>query len=117
MSWFVLNRPLARLRLVGKLEAVSFLFLLGVAMPLKYLAGMPLAVRVAGMAHGLLFILLGILALQMMGERDWPFRRVMMVMGAALLPFGPFVIDKRLAEEEAREAAPSPAGEPSPAGD
>ena len=49
--------PLNRLRVVAFWEGVSFLVLLGVAMPLKYLAGWPLAVRVVGMAHGILFIL------------------------------------------------------------
>lgn len=101
----MLNSPLARLRLVGKLEAISFLLLLGVAMPLKYAAGMPMAVRIVGMAHGLLFVLLFVLALHVMSERDWPFKKVAMVMGAALLPFGPFIIDRRLAEEE--QAAPA----------
>ena len=101
----VLKDPLARLRFVGKLEGVSYLLLLGVAMPLKYLAGQPLAVRIVGMAHGLLFILLGILTLQMMSERDWPMKKAAMVMVAALLPFGPFVIDRRLAAEAEQPAA------------
>ena len=47
---------LRQLRLVALLEGASFLVLLFVAMPLKYLAGMPLAVRIAGSIHGALFI-------------------------------------------------------------
>ena len=50
---------MGRLRAVGMVEAVSFLLLLGVAMPLKYFAGMPLAVKIAGWIHGLLFIAFG----------------------------------------------------------
>ena len=47
---------LRQLRLVAFLEGSSFLVLLFIAMPLKYLAGLPLAVRVAGSVHGLLFL-------------------------------------------------------------
>jgi integral membrane protein len=50
------SRLLKRFRLVATLEGISFLVLLFVAMPLKYFAGMPKAVSVVGMAHGLLFV-------------------------------------------------------------
>ena len=100
-----LKEPVARLRLVGKVEAVSYLLLLGVAMPLKSLAGQPLAVRIVGLAHGILFILLGILTLKMMTEHDWPLKKAAMVMVAALLPFGPFIIDRRLAEDAERDSS------------
>src|SRR5438552_3773981 len=53
----VLKTILRRLRLVGYTEGVSFLVLLGIAMPLKYFAGMPLAVTIVGAIHGLLWIL------------------------------------------------------------
>src|SRR5262249_12017979 len=53
----VLNSAIGRLRLVGYAEGVSFLLLLGVAMPLKYAAGMPEVVFWVGLAHGILFML------------------------------------------------------------
>ena len=49
--------PIGRLRIIAFLEGVSFLLLTGIAMPLKYMAGMPMAVKIAGMAHGVFFIL------------------------------------------------------------
>ena len=52
----MLRTTVGRLRAAGMVEAVSFLLLLGVAMPLKYFAGMPLAVKFAGWIHGLLFL-------------------------------------------------------------
>jgi hypothetical protein len=48
----VLKTSLGRLRVIGFVEGVSFLVLLGAAMPLKYLADMPLAVKIVGSAHG-----------------------------------------------------------------
>ena len=51
-----LSTALGRLRLAGLLEGWSFVVLLFIAMPLKYAAGQPEAVRVVGMAHGVLFL-------------------------------------------------------------
>lgn len=79
-------------------EGVSFLVLLGVAMPLKHLAGMPLAVRIAGWIHGLLFIAVLYLLSRAASDRGLSRRQVATVVIAALVPFGPFVIDRRLAQ-------------------
>ncbi len=86
---------LGRLRAIGFLEGLSFILLLGVAMPLKYLAGQPEAVRVVGMAHGLLFLLyLGATA-QAALEYHWPWRRTLLIAAASLIPFGPFYVDHK----------------------
>lgn len=84
------------LRRVGKLEAISFLVLLAVAMPLKYLAGIPLAVKICGWAHGALFVWFVISLWLAAREAGLSLRQVLTVFVAALLPFGPFVIDRRL---------------------
>jgi integral membrane protein len=99
-----LKTALGRLRVIGWWEGVSFLVLLGVAMPLKYFAGWPQAVRVVGMAHGILFMLYILAAIQAALERDWPWKRTALVMLASVLPAGPFVVDAKLLREEiARE--------------
>jgi len=85
-----------QLRRVGKLEAVSFLVLLGVAMPLKYLAGLPLAVKVVGWAHGALFIGFVIVLWRAKVRAPLSLAQALAVFVASLLPFGPFVIDRRL---------------------
>lgn len=95
-SW--LTDPLKRLRLVGMLEGVSYLLLLGVAMPLKYMAGRPEAVEHVGMAHGVLFLVFCVCLLMAKVLVDLPWKMAMMVFVAALLPFGPFVIDSKLAK-------------------
>ncbi len=91
-----LSTSLGRLRLVGLLEGASFLLLVGVAMPLKYLAGHPEAVRVMGMIHGVLFLSFVATIIQAHGDYEWPMKRSMLLFVAALLPFGPFVADRRL---------------------
>lgn len=91
-----LKTTIGRLRLVGLLEGISFLLLLGVAMPLKYLAGRPEAVRIVGMAHGILFLLYLGATLQAAHEHRWSWKRTAVVAAASLLPFGPFYVDAKL---------------------
>ncbi len=88
-------------RWVGLVEGVSFLLLLGVAMPLKYFANWPTGVSVVGMAHGVLFLayvglIVGAYAAGRLGGRLSLWSAV-----AAVVPFGPFLIDRKLREVEA----------------
>lgn len=94
-----------QLRLVGLVEGISFLVLLGIAMPLKYLAGLPMAVRIVGMAHGLLFILYMLALVHAQMTIGWPARRVLGLLLAAILPGGTFLADARLRAEQLRAAA------------
>lgn len=91
------------LRLTGMVEGVSFLILLFVAMPLKYLAGQPLAVRVVGMTHGVLFVAYVFLLIRVWAAHDWPLKRVAGFFFAGLLPFGPFIADRRLRDLDGAE--------------
>jgi integral membrane protein len=100
MQW--IKTSIGRLRVIGFWEGVSFLVLLGIAMPLKYFAGYPEAVRVVGMAHGILFMLYVWAAIQAALEHDWTWKRTALVLVASLLPAGPFIVDAKLLREPAR---------------
>ena len=82
---------LRRLRTAGIVEGTSTLVLFFVAMPLKYLAGLPLAVTIAGGIHGIFFLVL--VAMFVVGIRLVPLSPVLAVAGifGAIVPFGPFV--------------------------
>lgn len=90
--------PILFLRRVALAEGISFLLLLGIAMPLKYAAGWPLGVSVVGMIHGLLFLLFLVALVRAKTATRLPLGLAAMAFVAALLPFGPFVIDGRLAK-------------------
>ena len=45
------------LRIIGLLEGISFLLLLFIAMPMKYMLDNPVLVKYVGMGHGVLFML------------------------------------------------------------
>ena len=91
---------IGRLRVVALMEGASYLVLLGIAMPLKYLAGYPAAVSMVGQVHGLLFLLYLVVLFQAAIEREWRMSRVGVAVVAAMLPIGAFIFDARLREDE-----------------
>lgn len=82
--------------LIGRAEGVSFLVLLLIAMPMKYLAGMPMAVKVVGWAHGLLFMVYIFQLVRVAYLFKWDVLKVIYGFIASLLPFGPFVFERTL---------------------
>lgn len=90
------DTPPARLRAVAFLEGVSYLLLLFVAMPLKYFAGLPLAVRITGSLHGFLFVWLAVLTLLALQRRALTFAFAVRIAIASLLPFATFTLDGAL---------------------
>jgi integral membrane protein len=99
----LLKTSLGRLRLLGIAEGVSLLVLLGIAMPLKYFAGKPEAVKIAGWAHGLLFVAFIMAAFAAYHEYKWPLKKLAFAFIAAFFPFGTFVFDAQLRKDEIRK--------------
>lgn len=90
------NTPIGRLRAVGTIEALSFLTLLFIAMPLKYWVDVPEAVTVVGIAHGFFFALYSLALLNVLIVRKLSLLQVLIGFVCAFLPFGPFVFDRQL---------------------
>jgi integral membrane protein len=92
----MLRNPVGRLRMVGFIEGLSYLLLLFIAMPLKYIADFPMAVTITGGIHGLFFVLfLFALAHVFFAYRQSFWFGVGAII-ASLVPFGTFILDKRL---------------------
>ena len=89
------------LRHLAVVEGISTLVLFGIAMPLKYFAGMPLAVRIVGSLHGALFVALVLMLL--LAIRKVPISPALAAAGiaAAVVPGGPFLLDRHLARFDA----------------
>lgn len=92
--------PIPFLRLITLTEAVSFLVLLLIAMPLKYMAGFPMAVKIVGWIHGVLFVIFCLALLRTMLQARWSIFRAALIFVAALLPVVPFLIDGRMSDYE-----------------
>lgn len=94
---------LKTLRLVGHVEAVSYLLLVLIAMPLKYFANMPLAVTYVGMIHGVLFVAYVAAILLTLILRKLTIKQAILGLIASVLPFGPFVFDRYLDRQQATD--------------
>jgi integral membrane protein len=94
-SCFVLNmlNKVRYLRVIGITEGISFLILLLIAMPLKYFFGWPLAVKVVGWAHGILFVAYIIAVLFAVKAMRWNLFSFGIALLASLLPIGTFILD------------------------
>ena len=87
-------------RIAAIAEGISFLVLLGIAMPLKYFAKIPIAVTIAGSIHGLLFITFIRLAWEVKNKYNKSGGWIGKAFLASILPFGTFVMDTRQWKKE-----------------
>ena len=80
-------------RKIAFAEGVSFLVLLLIAMPLKYMAELPIAVTIIGGLHGILFVAFVVLACQVKNvyNKDWGWLARSFI--ASIFPFGTFWMD------------------------
>ncbi|MBA3700683.1 MAG: DUF3817 domain-containing protein [Planctomycetes bacterium] len=95
------------LRRLCLIEGISLLLLLGVAMPLKYLADQPLAVRYVGMIHGVLWLALVVVLIAVAWRHRWSLGRSAAVFVSSILPFGFLLVDQRM---KAWDRQPEPHG-------
>ena len=86
----------SKLRVVGIIEGISTLALFGIAMPLKYIWGYDQAVSIVGGVHGGLFILYILWAFVVILKYGWPFKLGIIMFIGAVIPFGPFVVDRKI---------------------
>jgi integral membrane protein len=99
-----LSTTLGRLRLTGIIEGFSFILLLGIAMPLKYIAGKPEMVSIVGMAHGILFVMYILLTVQAKLQYEWTWKKMVLLWIASIVPFGTFYADYKMLRYEAARA-------------
>ncbi|MCA0132766.1 DUF3817 domain-containing protein [Winogradskyella alexanderae] len=88
-------KQLSLFRLVALLEGLSYILLLFVAVPIKYLLDDPQYVKLLGMPHGLFFIAYIVLAIMVSTDMKWSNRTMFIIMLASIIPFGTFYIDKK----------------------
>lgn len=97
-----------RFRQVSVAEGISLLLLMGVAMPLKYLAGIPMATKVVGWVHGALFVAYIVALLFTAADREWKWTRTLLFFVVANVPFG-FLVVERMLRRDSETPAPAPA--------
>jgi integral membrane protein len=94
---------IGRLRMISMTEALSYLILLGIAMPLKYIWGEPQAVKIVGMIHGVLFCLFCAALLDAMLTQKWKLKPPFWIFVASLVPFAPIWVELWLKKQTPRK--------------
>jgi len=89
-----LRKGIKVFKIISSLEAISFIVLLGIAMPLKYIWDMPQLVQVVGMAHGVLFMLYIVFAIYAWHELEWSIKKLSIAIVCSVVPFGPFYVER-----------------------
>ncbi len=92
----IFNSLKQRLRVTGFIEGLSYLILLLIAMPLKYWADMPEAVRYTGSAHGALFVLYILYVFQAYFQKKMNVKELFVSLLASIIPFGTFYADAKI---------------------
>ncbi len=90
---------LEKFRLINKIEGISFIILIFIAMPLKYSFGYPIATKIVGMAHGLLVFVFLYQVLEAQKEAGFTWKETGFYTLLSLIPFGSFYTDKLLAKK------------------
>ena len=93
------NKVVSWFRKIAIAEGISFLVLLLIAMPLKYLADWPLGVTVVGWAHGVLFVAFLALAYETKVTLNKNFGWLVKAFIASILPFGTFVLERQMRKD------------------
>ena len=97
-------RLLKRFCFIATLEGISYLLLLGIAMPLKYAAKIPEPVKYCGWLHGVLFVAYVLTLAGCWAKYKWSFGKTAMIFFASLLPVAPFIVERKLKKEAALPA-------------
>jgi integral membrane protein len=95
---------LKKFRLINKIEGISFIILLFVAMPLKYSFGYPMATKIVGMLHGLLVFAFLYQIFEAKKEAGFTWKETGLYTLLSLVPFGSFYTDRELAKKTAEES-------------
>lgn len=96
---------LIKFKLINKIEGISFLALVFIAMPLKYIFGYPMATKIAGMIHGLLFVLFVYQLAKAKQEVPLTAKETVLFFVLSLIPFGSFYTEKFCKSKELQPLA------------
>ena len=96
------NDTFSRFRIISIIEGLSYLLLVFIAMPLKYMFNYPMAVKIVGMSHGVLFILFFVALVMAMNRYKWKFLGFQLFV-YSLIPFGFILIERIIMKSPAKK--------------
>ena len=90
---------LIKFKIINKIEGISFIILIFVAMPAKYYFGYPIATKIVGMTHGILVFAFIYQIIEAKKESGFTLKETVLYSILSLVPFGSFYTDKLLAKK------------------
>ena len=94
------NNPIVRLRLMGMIEGTTLIALLFIAVPLKHVFDQPTLVMLLGPLHGFTFVVYQFVLVDAVSGGGFSAREIIRSVLVALVPFGPFINDRFLANRQ-----------------
>lgn len=105
MANSIFSTSIGRFRIISFAEGISYLLLLGIAVPIKYACNMPDAVQVPGMLHGVLFVTYIALLIIATLSNKWSFKNAILLFIASIFPFGFLLAEKMFLKKQAKTKA------------
>ncbi len=96
-----MNPDFSLLRWSALFEGTSLILLLAVAMPLKYYAGIPEAVKIIGPVHGILFLTFLVLLFSHTAKGELNLTKTLAGFFASFIPFGTFIFKAKVLKAKA----------------
>jgi integral membrane protein len=98
-----MSSPLTRYRVMAYVVGTLLVVLVFIGMPLKYIGDVPQVVAVVGTAHGFLYMVYLVTALELAIRRRWSIVKILVVFAAGLVPFLTFYMERRVTAQEAAQ--------------
>ncbi|KWW15465.1 MULTISPECIES: DUF3817 domain-containing protein [Peribacillus] len=86
-------------RFITIIEGISYVLLLAIGMPIKYILNIGEATLILGSIHGFLFVVFGLLLLYVSLQSKWSFVKMALIFIVSFIPFGNFVIDRKVLKQ------------------
>ncbi len=83
-------------KIVGFLEGLSYILLLFVGVPMKYVFDNEIFVKALGMPHGILFIAYVLFALVLSRKLKWSLKTTFIILLASIIPFGTLYVNRKI---------------------
>ena len=83
-------------RIVAFLEGLSYILLICVGVPLKYIGNDVTVVKLLGMPHGFLFMAYIAFVIVLRFDNLWFKKHFILITLASIIPFGTFVVEHKL---------------------
>ena len=89
-------KTLTIFRIIAFLEGLSYILLLFVGVPLKYIGNDVTLVKMLGMPHGFLFMAYIAFVIVLTFDNTWFKKHFILITLASIIPFGTFIVEHKL---------------------